>query len=189
MEPVGYILIRVQFPRIPSYDEEQVALVIQDGSEFSQRVLMIVGTPIIDRVVWVLKESKMETALEEGQRARQAHECTNGFFMWSMNPAEPMPTNTNQNPLDLDKKVSLKSKCTIPGYESIVVRGKTHQTMMMGYRLNIMTQSPYLEDRANLPVGVYVIPTYSELRDGSQTVTVVLCIWWANRCISKWDGS
>ena len=112
MEPLGYVLTRVQFPRIPLYDEEQVALVIQDGSEFSRRVLMIVGTPIIDRVVWTLKESKMETALEEWQRARRAHECTNGFFMRSMNPAEPMPTNTNQNPLDLDEKVSLKSNNT-----------------------------------------------------------------------------
>ena len=37
-----------------------------------------------------------------------------------------------------------------------------------------MTQVPYLEDRANLPVGVYVITTYSELRDGSRTVTIVL---------------
>ena len=47
--------------------------------------------------------------------------------------------------------------------------------MMMGYWLNVMMQVPYLEDRANLQVGVYVIPTYSELRDGSRTVTVVLC--------------
>ena len=37
-----------------------------------------------------------------------------------------------------------------------------------------MMQAPYLEDRANLPVGVYMIATYSELRDGSQTMTVVL---------------
>ena len=74
-----------------------------------------------------------------------------------------MPTNTNQNPLDLDEKVLLKNKCTIPGFESVVVQGRTHQTMMMGYWLNVMMQVPYLEDRANLPVGAYVIPTYSEL--------------------------
>ena len=104
IEPLGYILIQVQFPGIPSYDEEQVALVIQDGSEFSRWVPFIVGTPIIDWVIWVLKESEMETALEEWQRAQIAHECVNEFFMRSMNPAEPMPTNTNQNPLDLTKR-------------------------------------------------------------------------------------
>ena len=86
-----------------------------------------------------------------------------------------MPTNTNQNPLDLNEKVFLKNKCTIPGFESVVIRVRTHRTMMMGYHLNVMTQAPYVEDQANLPVGVYVIPMYSELRDGSRSVAVVLC--------------
>ena len=151
-----------------------MALVIQDGSEFSQRVPFIVGTLIIDRVIRALKETEMETAPEEWQQARVAHEYANGFFARSMSPTEPMPTNTNQDPLSLDEKVLLKTKCTIPGFESIVVRGWTHRTMMMGYRLNVLTQASYLEDQANLPVRVYVIPTYSELRDSSRSVAVVL---------------
>ena len=170
-EPLGYVLIRVHLPGILLYDEEQVALVIRDGSEFSRRVPFIVGTPIIDRVIRAVKETEMETAPEEWQWARVAHEYVNGFFARSMNPTEPMPTNTNQDPLSLNEKVLLKTKCIIPRFESIVVRGRTHQTMMMGYRLNVMmTQAPYLEDRANLPVAVYVIPTYSELRDGSRSM-------------------
>ena len=92
-----------------------------------------------------------------------------------MNPAGPMPTNTNQNPLDLNEKVFLKNKYTIPGFESVVIRVRTHHMMMMGYCLNIMTQAPYVGDQAYLPVGVYVIPTYSELRDGSWSVAIVLC--------------
>ena len=173
-EPIGYVLVRVQFPRIPSYDENQVTLVIRDGSEFSRRVPVIIGTLTIDRVVWALKESELDTFPEEWQRARHAHEYVNGFFVRSMNPAGPMPTNTNQNPLDLNKKVFLKNKCTIPRFESVVIRARTHHTMMMGYHLNVMTQAPYIEDQANLPVGVYVILTYSELRNGSQSVAVVL---------------
>ena len=93
-EPIGYVMVQVQFPRIPSYDEDQVALVIRDGSEFSCRVPVIIGTPTIDRVDQVLKESEMDTILEERQRAWHAHEYVNGFFVRSMNPAEPMPTNT-----------------------------------------------------------------------------------------------
>ena len=173
-EPIGYVLIWVQFPRIPSYDENQVALVIRDGSEFSQRVLVIIGTPTIDQVVRALKESELDTIPEEWQRARHAHEYVNGFFVRSMNPAGPLPTNTNQNPLDLNEKVFLKNKCTIPRSESVVVRARTHCTMMMGYRLNVMTQVPYVEDWANLLVGVYVIPMYSELRDGSQSLAIML---------------
>ena len=167
-------MFRVQFLGIPSYDENQVALVIRDGSEFSQRVLVIIGTPTIDWVVRALKESELDTIPEEWQRARCGHEFVNGFFVRSVNPTEPMPTNTNQDPLDLNEKVFLKNKCTIPRFESMVVRARTHQMMMMGYRLNVITQAPYVEDRVNLPVGVYMIPTYSELHDGSWSVAVVL---------------
>ena len=167
-EPLGYVLIRGQLPRIPLYDEEQVALVIRDGSEFSRWVPFIVET------IRALKETEMETAPEEWQRARVAQEYANGFFAQSINLTEPMPMNTNQDPLSLDEKVLLKTKCTILRFESIVVCGRTHRTMMMGYRLNVMTQAPYLEDWANLPVGVYVIPMYSELRDSSRSIAIVL---------------
>ena len=135
---------------------------------------MIIGTHTIDWVVRVLKESEMDTVPEEWQRAQHTHGYINSFFIRSMNPAEPMSTNTNQNPLDLNEKVFLKNKCTIPGFESVVVRARTHQTMMMGYCLNVMTQAPYVEDHANLLVGVYVVLMYSELRDSSWSVAVVL---------------
>ena len=46
---------------------------------------------------------------------------------------------------------------------------------MMGCKLHVMTQATYPEDRANLPIGVYVVKTYTELRDGSHNVSVVLC--------------
>ena len=45
---------------------------------------------------------------------------------------------------------------------------------MMGYKLHVMTQASYPEDRANLPNGVYVVKTYKELHDGSRNVSVVL---------------
>ena len=45
----------------------------------------------------------------------------------------------------------------------------------MGYKLHIMTQALYPEDRVNLSNGVYVVKTYTELHDGSRSVSVVLC--------------
>ena len=44
----------------------------------------------------------------------------------------------------------------------------------MGYRLHVMTQAPYPEDGAHLPIGVYMLKTYTELKDGSQNVSIVL---------------
>ena len=107
-------MVRVQFPGIPSYDENQVALLIRDGSEFSRRVPVIIGTPTIDRVVRALKESELDTIPGEWQRARCGHEFVNSFFVRSMNSTEPMPTNTNQDTLDLNEKVFLKTSVPFP---------------------------------------------------------------------------
>ena len=53
-KPIRYVLVQVQFPRIPLYDEDQVALVIRDQSGFSLRVPVVIGTSTIDWVVWAL---------------------------------------------------------------------------------------------------------------------------------------
>ena len=41
-EPLGYVVIWVQIPQVPSYNEDQVALVVCDDSRF------MLGTPMID---------------------------------------------------------------------------------------------------------------------------------------------
>ena len=35
-EPLGYMMIHVQIPQVPSYDEDQVALIVEDLSIFSR---------------------------------------------------------------------------------------------------------------------------------------------------------
>ena len=98
-------------------------------------------------------------------------------YMIQLNPEDygmPMPTNTGKNPTYLDELVLLKNKATIPAFESIISHCHSRRTMMMGYKLHVMTQASYPEDRANLPNGVYVLKTYTELHDGSRSVLVVL---------------
>ena len=98
-------------------------------------------------------------------------------YMIQLNPEDyvmPLPTNTGENPTDLDELVLLKNKATILAFESIILHCRTRRTMMMGYKLHVMTQASYLEDWANLLKGVYVVKTYMELHDGSRSVSVVL---------------
>ena len=45
---------------------------------------------------------------------------------------------------------------------------------MMGHQLNVMTQAPYSDDKAELPNGLYVMRMYTELKDGSWSVSIVL---------------
>ena len=87
----------------------------------------------------------MHSAPTEWQTARVAYEWVQGFQFRRASLGERLkfPTNTAEDPLDLDEKVLLADKCTILGFQSVVARGRTQRTMMMGHRLNVMTQAPY----------------------------------------------
>ena len=174
-EPLGYVILRVQIPYVPSYDEDQVALVVEEDSNFLKRCQVILGTPTINWAVRVMKESEMESTPEAWQSTLHTYEFAN--YMVQLNLEDygmTLPTNTGKNLTDLDKLVLLKNKVTIPAFESSILHCRTHRTMMMGYKLHVMTQATYPEDRANLLNGVYVVKTYTELHDGSHNVLVVL---------------
>ena len=169
------MILWVQILYVPSYDKDQVALVVVEDSNFLKRCQVILGTPTINRAVWAIKESEMENAPKAWQSTQHTYEFAN--YMVQLNPEDysmTMPTNTGENPTDLDKLVLLKNKVTILAFESIILHCHTRRMMMMGYKLHVMTQATYLEDRANLPNEVYVVKTYTELRDDSHNVLVVL---------------
>ena len=112
----------------------------------------------------------------EWRAMRVAYEWTQSFqFCWAvLGEGVDYLTNTAQDPTDLDEKVLLTDKCIIPGFQSLIIQGRTQSMMMIGHRLNIMTQVPYPDDNADLPNRLYVMRTYTELKDGSQSVTMVL---------------
>ena len=84
------------------------------------------------------------------------------------------PTNTGKNPVELDEKLLLKKKQVLLPFSNTMVHCKTQATQMHGYKLHVMTHAPYPEDRSSLPNGVYVLKTYTELKDGSQNISIVL---------------
>ena len=119
----------------------------------------------------------MECTPRAWQNAWFTYEYSN--YMAQLDPEEfgvTMPTNAGENPHDLDEKVFLKNKFTIPTFESAILHCCTQCTFMMGYGLQAM----YQEDEANLPNGVYVLKTYTELLGGSWNVSVVLCYLMGN---------
>ena len=47
IRPIGYVVIQVQMDRVQGYDEDQIALVIPDFSNFATRVPIFLGMPTI----------------------------------------------------------------------------------------------------------------------------------------------
>ena len=136
-EPLGYVVLRVQIPYMPSYNEEQVALVVMDDSNFIKRCQVLLGTLTINCMIQAMKESEMENTPKAWQSTRHSYEYAN--YMVQLDPESygiTMPTNTRENPIDLDKLVLLKNKVMIPAFESVILHCRTCRTMMMGYKLH-----------------------------------------------------
>ena len=175
-ELLGFTLMRVQIEGMSHYNEHQVIFILDDPSTFSTRIPVILGTPTINRVVQTMKETEMHSAPMEWQSARVAYEWAQGFQFHRASLGERLkfPTNTAEDPLDLAEKVLMTDKCMRPGFQSVVTHGHTQRTTMMGNRLNVMMQAPYPEDKADLLNGLYVMRTYTERKDGSQNVSLML---------------
>ena len=58
-QPMGYILIWVQVDGVQGYDEDQIALVIPDLSNFVAWVPMILGTLMITCIMNVIREREI----------------------------------------------------------------------------------------------------------------------------------
>ena len=132
---------------MPSYDEDQVALVVLEDTHFLRKCQVVLGTPTINQAIRAMRESEMENTPEAWQSTRYTYEFAN--FMVQLDPENygmTMATNTGENPTDLDELVLLKNKATIPAFESIILHCRTRRTMMMGYKLHMMTQAMYPED-------------------------------------------
>ena len=162
MATLGYVIINIQVEGIPSYYEEQVALVIPNMTQLGLKVLVILGTPTIHQLCHQMKESEIQTALEEWQHALLSYKASRNVSIHVMTPeldTDPgieYPTNTGQNPINLDQPVLLKDKVTILAFALQIVHIRTQKMFMKGHHLNVMVQPPYPEDRAKLPMGLYV---------------------------------
>ena len=59
VQPTGFVIVRVQIPCVAGYDEDQVAIVLDNpGMKECPKIL---GTPTLYRVMEVIKESEIST--------------------------------------------------------------------------------------------------------------------------------
>ena len=109
------------------------------------------------------------------QHAKAGYEYTHFLMDVEEYPENcSFPTNTGKNPVELDEKLLLKKKQVLLPFSNTMVHCKTQAKQMHGYKLHLMTHAPHPEDKSSLPNCVYVLKTYTELKDGSLNVSVVL---------------
>ena len=59
-QPLGFVILRVQVREIAGYDEDVIFLIVPNSSDFSKRVLLVIGTCTLSCMVNVIKENELD---------------------------------------------------------------------------------------------------------------------------------
>ena len=169
VEPTGFVLMNVKVPCVQGYNEDQVALVMDDPGMTECPVIL--GTSTLYRVMEVIKESeisKLAVPWSSSQISWLMRDVTARLGQVVINDMANKPIT----PLDVDEVVRVASKCTVPLFGHKVIHGKVN-LVLHGCRLNVMTHG--LEKRSpSLPLGIDVQTAYSTFANGSHRVPVIL---------------
>ena len=167
--PLGYVVIWVQVDGVWGYDEDQIALVIPDFSNFATRVPVILGTPTIGQVVNVMREAEMDALAMPWANARAAHLLA----VWRMTPMEVGDSQEERYDTDDDNPLMYTQKAeTLEPFSSHVIPIKTVKAYL-GECINVMVQALHTQDGTLLP-GLTVQNTYTKLRKGGKKAVVVV---------------
>ena len=169
MEPVGFIMMNIKVPGVEGYDEDQIAIVMDDPGMMEWPVIL--GTPTL---YWVME------VIKEGEISKLAVPWASSRVSWLMRDALAKLGQVVMNdiankpivPLHVDEVVRVASKCMVPPFGHKAIHDKFN-LILHGYKMNVMTHG--LEKRSpSLPLGIDVQTVYATLADGSNRVTVVL---------------
>ena len=151
VEPVGFIMMNVKVPGVAGYDEDQIAIVMDDPGMMEWPVIL--GTPTLNRVMEVIKESEI---------SKLAVPWASSHVSWLMRDVlaklGQVVVNDIANkpiaPLHVDEVVRVASKCTVPPFGHKAIHGKVN-LVLHDYKMNMMTHG--LEKWSpSLPLGIDV---------------------------------
>ena len=169
IRPLGYVVIWVQVDRVQGYNEDQIALIILDFSNFAMRVPIILGTPTIGQVVNVMREAEMDALAMPWANARVAH-------LLAIRRIIPVEVGNDQEEgckTDQDSPLMYTQKVqTLEPFSSHMIPMKMME-VYLGEHLNVMVQALHTQD-GTLPPGITMQNTYTELRKGSKKAVVVV---------------
>ena len=169
VQPTGFVIMRVQVPCIIGYDEDQMAIILDDPG--MKECPVILGMPTLYQVMEVIKESEIADLTIPWASSR---------VLWLLGRAQAcMGWATRDDvankpicPTAVDEVIKVSHKFCLPHFGHKVIHGQT-KLILTGCKLNVMMHG--LETRLpQLPLGVNILCTYSTLTTGSGHIAVVL---------------
>ena len=169
VEPEGFVMMNVQIPCIKGYNEDQIAIVMEDPGLKDFQVIL--GMATIYQVMEVIKESEISELAIPWASSRLSWLMRDVHARMSQLVVNDV-ANKSVAPLLVDEVVRVSHKCKVPPFGHKVIHSSV-SLVLQGYRMNVMTHR--LEKRLPLlPLGIDVQSAYATLSTGSNRVAVVL---------------
>ena len=191
--PLGYVIVKVQVDGVQGYNEDQIAQVVPDLSNFTERILIILGTPTISCVINVIKEREIDTLAMPWVNAWVAHLLS----VWRAAATVADDQTMEESGLDeYDKVVVTKNTETVDAFSSHVIPMEAEKAYT-GEHINVMTQALQTKD-GSLLQGLTMQDVYTELRKGSKNTVMVVRKsmaypqtlkkkpWWPEQWLQLW---
>ena len=166
-QPLGYMIIWAQVVGVQGYDEDWIALVNLDLSDFAVWVPVILGTPKISCIINIIKEKEIDALTMPWVNAWVAHLLS----VWrAAATVKDGQTTGNSNLGGYNEMVLIRNTETIDAFSSHVITAKANADHT-SKRIDRMTQALCVED-SSLPQGLMVQNAYKELRKGSKNIVM-----------------
>ena len=118
VDPEGFVMMNVKIPCVKGYNEDQIAIVMDDPG--IKNCLVILGTPMIFRVMEVIKESEISELAVPWASLRVS---------WLMRCVQAHMSQVTVDdvakksvaPLSVDEVVRVSHKCKIPPFGHKVI--------------------------------------------------------------------
>ena len=169
IKPEGFVIMNVRVPCVRGYNEDQIAIVLEDPE--MKDCPVVLGTPTLFRVMEVIKESEISELAVPWANSRLSWLMRGVHAKMSQLQVKDV-ANKPIAPLSVDEVVRVTSKCMVPPFGHKVLHGHVG-LVLQGYKMNVMTHG--LEKRSPLLLlGLEVQSAYATLATGSSRVPVVL---------------
>ena len=170
VEPTGFVVVNVQVPCVKGYNEDQIAIVLDDPS--MKECPVILGTPTLYLVMQVIKESEI-TKLATPWAASRISWLMKDWSAFMVRCPVTDVANKVMELASVDEVVYTGNLISVPPFGHKVVHGRTGLTLF-SCRMHVMTHG--LEKRPpKVPLGLEILSSYATLATGSCKVAVVIC--------------
>ena len=130
---MGFLIVNVRIPCIHGYNEDQIAIVLDDPS--MNKCLIILGTPTLYRTIQVIKDSEISELAIQWETSHLY--WLRGLQTQVEHYVREDVANKAIAPACIGEVVRVNSKFQIPLFGYKAIHGRT-RVLLMGYKLHIM---------------------------------------------------